>query len=304
MGEPSVSGPPAAMWPLSTVSPTGTVAAAGGPRVAYYEFGGGGPPLVLVHATGFCAAALRPMADAVDGGMRCLGLDLRAHGASARPRGDDFSWTGFADDVLALVDQLGLEHPYGFGHSCGGAAILLAEQSRPGTFAGLFCYEPVIYPGDVPLEPAFESNPLAEGALRRRQRFSDRHAALQNFSSRPPLDVLDPAVLAAYVDNGFEADPDGGIRLRCRRQDEARIYAHGFSHDAYARLGDVTCPVTLACGAETDAFGPPFLELFAERLADVEQMALPGLGHFGPLQDPRRVATAVADSRGVDGAFS
>jgi len=305
MGEPSFSatGPPVALWPPSTVAPTGTVAARGCPRIAYYEFGGGGPALVLVHATGFCAAVLRPMAEAFGGALRCLAVDLRAHGASARPRDDDFSWTGFADDVLAVVDELGLEHPYGFGHSCGGAALLLAEQSRPDTFAGLFCYEPVVYPGDVPLEPAFESNPLAEGALRRRQRFSDRQTALQNFSSRPPMDALDPAVLAAYVDNGFEDDPDGGIRLRCRREDEARIYAHGFSHDAYARLAAVSCPVTLACGAETDAFGPPFLELFAERLADVEQMALAGLGHFGPLQDPRRVATAVAESRSVGGAF-
>ena len=296
MGEPSFSatGPPVALWPPSTVAPTGAVAARGCPRIAYYEFGGGGPALVLVHATGFCAAVLRPMAEAFGGALRCLAVDLRAHGASARPRDDDFSWTGFADDVLAVVDELGLEHPYGFGHSCGGAALLLAEQSRPDTFAGLFCYEPVVYPGDVPLEPAFESNPLAEGALRRRQRFSDRQTALQNFSSRPPMDALDPAVLAAYVDNGFAPAEGGGIELRCRREDEARIYTLSFAHGAFSRFGHVRCPVTLACGADTDAFGLALLERLAERLPRPSLEVLPGLGHFGPLEDPAAVAAAVA----------
>jgi len=300
----SASEGPASPWPMSAIDPDGITAAPGGPQVAYYEFGGRGRALVLVHATGFCAAVLRPMAEFFDGGLRCLAVDLRAHGASARPADGNFSWTGFADDVLAVVDHLGLEHPYGFGHSCGGAALLLAEEARSGTFAGLYCYEPVVYPGDIPLEPVFDTNPLAEGALRRRQSFNDREAALDNFANRPPLDALDPAVLAAYVDNGFEPDPAGGVRLRCRREDEASIYAHGFSHDTYARLNGVRCPVTLACGAETDAFGPPFLELFAARLADVEQAVLPGLGHFGPLQSPRQVAAAVTESRGVGGTSS
>lgn len=278
------------------IAPTGRVEVPGGPAVACYEFGGSGPPLVLVHATGFCAAVLAPMTARLTAGFRCLALDQRAHGGSGPPPDGDFSWDGFAADVLALVDALGLERPVAFGHSCGGATLLLAEEARPGTFAGLYCYEPVVYPADVPLAPALEGNPLAEGALRRRRHFQDRRAALDNFSAKAPFDRLDPAVLAAYVDNGFEADPRGGIRLRCRPEHEAQVYAHGFSHDAYARLDRVRCPVTLACGEHTDAFGPSFLELFAGRLGQVEQLVLPGLGHFGPLEDPGAVAESLSGS--------
>lgn len=286
------------------LAPTGTVALESGPHIAYYELGGEGPTLVMVHATGFCAAVFEPMAERLAGRFRCLGIDQRAHGGSDPPPGGDFSWSGFAEDILALVDQLGLEHPLGFGHSCGGAALLLAEEARPGTFAGLYCYEPVIYPGDVPLAPTMESNPLASGALRRRRTFPDRETALANFSSKAPFDVLDPAVLAAYVDNGFQDDPGAGIRLRCRPEHEAQVYAHGFSHDAYAGLGRVRCPVTLACGEHTDAFGPTFLELFAARLqgAGVEMVALGGLGHFGPLQAPGVVAASVAASLAMGSA--
>jgi pimeloyl-ACP methyl ester carboxylesterase len=280
-------------WAPAALAPTARVESSDGVEVAYYDLGGSGPALLLAHATGFCAAVLAPLAAALAGRLRAVALDERAHGASGRPRSGDLSWRGFADDVLAVVDHAGLTRPLGFGHSCGGAALLLAEQAGPGTFAGLYLFEPVVYPSDVPLAP--QPNPLSEGALRRRSHFRSRREALENFSAKPPFDVLHPAALAAYVDNGF-APAEGGIALRCRREDEAEVYAQSFAHDAYAHLHAVRCPVTLACGADTDAFGPAFLDLFAARLPLVEQVVLPGLGHFGPLEDPAAVAASVTSS--------
>jgi pimeloyl-ACP methyl ester carboxylesterase len=99
------------------------------------------------------------------------------------------------------------------------------------------------------------------------------------------------------VDNGFEPDAHG-IRLSCRREDEAQIYAHGMAHDAFGRLPRVRCPVTLACGATTDAMGPDVLELVAARLARADVEVLAGLGHFGPLEDPGAVARSVARALG------
>jgi len=270
-------------------------------RVAYYDLGGDGPDLLLVHATGFCGAVLAPMAKELQDRFRCVLLDLRGHGLSDRPADGQFDWGGFASDILAVTDRMGLESPSGFGHSCGGAALLLSEQSRPGTFTGLFCYEPVIYPGEVPLAPSRDGNPLSQGASRRRTEFSSREEALENFSEKAPFDKLRPDVLAAYVDNGFAEDADGHVSLRCRREDEAEIYAHSFSHDAFARLESVGCPVSLACGAQTDGFGPDFLALFADRLPSSSTLALAGLGHFGPLEDPDLLAAAVGSSAAPGG---
>ena len=293
---------PSTTWPPAGRRPSGTATTPDGVAVAYYDLGGDGPPLLLAHATGFCGPVLAPMATRLRDRFRCIALDERAHGASAPPPDGDFSWSGFATDVLTVVDHLRLDRPVGFGHSCGGAALLLAEERRPGTFAGLYCFEPVVYPGDVALAPSLENNPLSAGALRRRARFTGRDEALENFSAKAPFDELDPEALAAYVDNGFEPDPEGGIRLRCRREDEAQVYAHGFSHDAYAGLARVACPVSLACGSRTDAFGPDFLALFAARLPAVEQLVLPGLGHFGPLEDPTALAASVSGSLAASAA--
>ena len=275
---------------------SGTATTRDGVDVCYYDLGGTGPDLVLVHATGFCAAVLSPMATELRRRFRCIALDLRAHGRSERPASGDFDWHFFANDVLAVTEHLGLESPAGFGHSCGGAALLLAEQARPGTFEALYCFEPVVLPAESLLAPSIEGNPLSRGALRRRSAFASREEALANFSTKSPFDTLHRDALCAYVDNGFADDPAGGISLRCRREDEAQVYAHSLSHDAFARLGCVQCPVTLACGAETDAIGPDSLALFAGRLGRSRTLALPALGHFGPLADPVTVAGSVCDS--------
>jgi pimeloyl-ACP methyl ester carboxylesterase len=266
--------------------------------IATYDFGGHGPDLVLVHATGFCAAVFQPMARWLADHFHCWGLDVRAHGHSDRPTDGQFAWSGFATDVLAVVDHLGLDRPLAFGHSCGGAALLLAEERRPGSFDALHCFEPVVFPGP-PVPPSLENNPLSAGALRRRDSFPSRTDAFVNFSSKPPFADLDPDALNGYLDDGFETVPDseGGdgqtIRLRCRREDEAQIYAGGGSHDAFLHFDRVTCPVTLACGQRTDAFGPEFLEQDAEHLPTSTVEVLPGLGHFGPLQRPADVAGSI-----------
>ncbi len=277
---------------VAILTPSGRVWTADGVGIAYYDLGGSGPGLLLAHATGFCGAALAPLAARLADGYRCIAFDERAHGYSDRPPGDDLGWHGFATDIAAVVDELELDHPAAFGHSCGAAALLLAEEARPGTFSALYCFEPIVYPGDTPLVPTPDVNPLASGALRRREVFGSRQEALENFSAKAPFDRLHPEALAAYVDNGFAAVPEG-IRLRCRREDEAQIYAHGLSHDAFARLDEVRCPVTLACGAETDAIGPDVLELFAVRLPGAEVEVFPGMGHFGPMEDPDALARSV-----------
>jgi len=274
---------------------------ADGLALAAYDFGGVGPDLLLVHATGLCAAPFLPLARSLGPDIHCSGLDLRAHGRSERPADGNLAWAGFTLDVLATVDGLGLERPVGVGHSCGGAALLLAEQARPGTFCSLYLFEPVVFPAE-PSVPVPEENPMSAAARRRRETFPSAEDAFLTFSSKPPLDVLDPEALCLYVEHGFEPIPadEGGdgsaVRLRCRRDDEAETFARAPSNGAFAHLAAVRCPVTLAYGEETDAFGRPLMEAIAGALPDAAIERFPGLGHFGPLEQPGVVATAVRRS--------
>ncbi len=272
-----------------------------GLEIATYDFGGEGQDLLLVHATGFCAGVFRPFVRALGTDFHCWALDLRAHGRSDRPTDGDFSWSGFATDVLAVTEQLGIQNAMGFGHSCGGAALLLAEESQPDTFRSLYCFEPIVFPtaGGTGLPP---DNPLSQGARRRRETFPSAEDAFVNFAAKPPFGELDPEVLRCYVEAGFEPIPpeDGGdgmaVRLRCRREDEAEIYAQGACHDAFGHLDEIGCPVSLACGEHTDAIPLALLELDASRLERASVKVIPGIGHFGPLEDPALVARSVISS--------
>jgi pimeloyl-ACP methyl ester carboxylesterase len=227
--------------------------------------------------------------------FHCYAFDERGHGDSTTPPNGDFHWRRFADDALAVIDHFGLDRPFAVGHSCGGALLLLAEIFRPGTFRALYCFEPVVIPVDTPPSPgSTPPNPLAEGARRRRQEFPSYEAALANFTAKPPMSGFDPAALDAYVRFGFEAvSDDGPVRLKCRGEDEARTYENAHLHGAYSRLGEVHCPVTLSCGARTNAFGEDILRLDAARLPSARVEVLDGLTHFGPMEAPAVLADRI-----------
>lgn len=261
-----------------------------GTAIATYDFGGDGPDVLFLHATGFHAHTWLPVIDALRDSYRCVAADCRGHGDSESPADNDFAWQRFADDALAVVDVLDLDRPFGVGHSAGGATLLLAEQQRPHTFRALWCYEPVVFP---PTRQSGNSNALADGARRRREVFPSHDDAYGNYSAKPPFDALAPEALRVYVDHGFETLPSGEVRLKCRGEDEARVYEGGSSHGAFEHLGEVAIPVFLAGGGQRGSFGMQVLGAQHERLPRSELEIMEELGHFGPLEDPGRIAAAI-----------
>jgi pimeloyl-ACP methyl ester carboxylesterase len=271
-------------------TPSSRVQAADGVAIAVHDLGGTGPPIVFAHATGLHGLVWRALAAHLADSFACVSFDERGHGDSGRPDDLDFDWRGFARDSLAVVDLLGTA-PFGVGHSSGATALLLAEQARPGAFRALYCYEPVVVPADPPLGRDL-GNWLAAGARRRREVFASRAEARENYAGKPPFDRWSPEALTDYVEHGFAEEPDGTVRLKCRGEDEALVYEMATAHDGFGRMGEVRCPVMVARGGDTEAMSPPALTGLAERLPDVRVEVLPGLGHFGPLEDPATVAAS------------
>lgn len=268
-----------------------------GISVAVHDLGGDGPPLLLFHPTGFCGAIWRPVAAHLPE-YHSLAPDLRGHGDSPAPPDHHFDWHGFADDVLAIVDALQLTGCVAAGHSKGGAALLLAEERRPGTFAALWCFEPIVFPTTGALSSAADrmeggDNPMAAGARRRRATFPSREAARANFASKPPLSIFTPEALDAYLDGGFHERPDGSIELACPPEHEARVFEMGARHGGFDRLDEVQCPVTVVRGA-LDRYGPAsFAAPIVERLPNGRLEVHDDLTHFGPQQAPEAMAESI-----------
>jgi pimeloyl-ACP methyl ester carboxylesterase len=271
-----------------TLPPPERFVAPSGLRLATYDWGGTGSPVLLAHPTGFHGLAWAPTARRlVHAGRRVWSFDFRGHGASDRSS-TGYAWAGFADDVLAVTDHLGLAGApdlLAAGHSKGAAALVLGEHDRRGTYPRIWAYEPIMFPSDEPLPPQ-PDNPMSVGARKRRAVWPSPEDAFAAYAAKPPLDVLTPEALHAYVDGGLRERPDGTWELACRPEDEAQVYAMGPANGAYGRLADVGCPVLVACGETSDAIGPALAARIAERLPRGRLAVFAGLGHFGPMEDP------------------
>lgn len=267
-----------------------------GVTLRVHDLGGddASPSLLLCHATGFHGLVWSPLAAILSERYRVFSLDFRGHGDSSLPTdGRGLRWEGFGDDVLALIDALGLERPFAIGHSKGGAALLLAEQARTGLLKAVYAFEPIVFP-PMPSEDdapdADTPNPLAAGARKRRALFASKDEAYDNFASKPPLSVLHSDALRAYVEHGFAEQDDGTVRLKCQPDSEAQVYEMGRHHGAWGRLGEVWCPVVVATGALTTSITPEIARMQVDQLPDGELEVFDELGHFGPLEDPAAVA--------------
>ncbi|MFD9407633.1 alpha/beta fold hydrolase [Streptomyces sp. NPDC059989] len=101
-----------------------------GVRLAYRAAGpGGGDPLVLLPALGETADAWALVGRRLARERRVYAVDLRGHGGSGRPA--EYSLELMRDDVLGLLDALGLDRVDLAGHSMGGVVAHLVAQAQP-----------------------------------------------------------------------------------------------------------------------------------------------------------------------------
>lgn len=273
------------------------VASTGGVQVALHELGGAvdAPLLLLAHANGFHGRVFAPLvAEGLGSSYRCVALDFRGHGDSKVPPGLRYDWDGFGDDLTSVLDDLAPPGPvFGVGHSMGGAALLMAELARPGSFRSLYLYEPIVPPPTPTTDGLLAENGMAAAAERRREVFDSFLAAMENYASKAPLDELRSDALRAYVEHGFASQPNGTVRIKCSGATEAQIYRMAASHDTFDRLGSVEIPVTIAMGRDIGAGPSAFAPAAAAQLPSGRLEVSDHLGHFGPLEAPDEVAAAI-----------
>lgn len=259
-----------------------------GVTLVLHHLGGEGPPLLVVHATGFCAAPYRHLVPVLGQRFALWGLDVRSHGDSTDSEDGEVSWKGTAQDVLAAIDAIGAGPVVGLGHSMGGASLLTAELQRPGTLSAIWAFEPIVFPAEWMTNPGH--NPMAEAARRRRPGFASRSEALHRYASRPPLGRFRADVLHDYVDRGFRELEDGTVTLACRPEQEAKAF-DAVDKTSIEELIAVGIPVRVARGGRMPEAGPAMIAgPISEALPGGELVTFDHLSHFGPFEDPDSVA--------------
>ena len=274
-------------------------------------------PVLIAHATGYHGLAYGPLAAVLGAGHDVWALDSRGHGATPPPPDPLTDWDGFGDDAAAaaaFVQQRagagsgGRPGLLGFGHSMGGAALLMAAHRDPALFRTLVLFEPIVFPmvtDDVDdvhdADPA--DSPLVLGARRRRARFESYEYAIANYASKPPMRSFVPAALEAYVRGGLAPidadDPDGQVRLTCSPEFESATFASSHASNAWDLLPAITTPTVVVGGAPADDNPPAAIaEPIADRLGSGRYCFQPELDHFAPFVAPAQVAEIIRESAG------
>ena len=90
-----------------------------------------GPPLVLLHGLGSSSQDwMWQRDDLAAAGVRMVMVDARGHGRSEKPYGP-YQIEDMADDVVAALDELGIEQVDVCGLSLGGALALTMALNHP-----------------------------------------------------------------------------------------------------------------------------------------------------------------------------
>jgi pimeloyl-ACP methyl ester carboxylesterase len=95
---------------------------------------GSGAPVVLLH--GFAVNAdlnwrLPGVTEVLEREFRVLSMDLRGHGLSGKPHDPELYGDAMAEDVIALLDHLGIKEAHVAGYSLGGVITLKLATTHP-----------------------------------------------------------------------------------------------------------------------------------------------------------------------------
>jgi pimeloyl-ACP methyl ester carboxylesterase len=264
-----------------------------GLRLRYLDWGGDGPPILILHATGFLGRIYRPIAEALRSIGHVYSYDQRGHGDSEVPPVETISWDATASDLEGFLAAMGFKNVRAVGHSAGGTAIGAVAARRPDLIARAVLIEPVLVDPDDPRE---RPNNLRERTLKRRRSFDSVNAMFDNFASKPPYHSWRRDILLEYCEYGTKADADGRRVLKCPPEIEAQIYATARDFDGLGYVLRAAAPMLVMFGRDSDSPGI----LAAERLRAPHRrvVILPGATHFIPMEQPELCARMAAEFLG------
>lgn len=268
-------------------------------EIAVLDWGGEGPPALLQHANGFCAATLGPLAALLRGRFRVFGMDARGHGDSTLFEDPArYQWETFRDDWVGVAEQIvaecGEPLALGLGHSLGGTTTMLGAAARPDLVRQIALVEAVIPIGKGAPDPAriARLERLVGGARKRRAHWPDRAEARSHFAGRGVFARWRDDALDLYVNEGLRDTPGGYVVLKCPGAVEAAVFENGQGLDAIAAAARVRCPATWVWARGGDfpraLYEGAVATMKSARIVDVEG------GHMVPMEAPERVLAALS----------
>jgi len=262
-----------------------------GLRLFYRDYPGptpAGVPALCLHGLTRNSRDFEDLAPRLARSRRVLCLDVRGRGRSARdPQASRYVPPTYAQDVLELLDDAGVERVAVVGTSMGGILALLLAALRPAALAGVVLNDvgPVVDPVGLARIAGYvgRSSEVAS--------WEAAAAAVQalNAASFPEFCRAD---WLRFARRTYREDPDGKLRPEYDPAVAEAVRAGGaVPPDLWALFAALEAIPTLAIrGALSDILSERTLTEMARRKPDLETLRVARTGHAPTLDEPECVA--------------
>jgi len=225
------------------------------------------PVAVLLAGTAFVSATWTPIAEALSRDYRVYAIDRRGHGASDSPE-SAYEFFDFAEDLIAVMQEMNISAELAIGHSAGATDVLLAASLQPELFKNIFVHEPTV--ADVQqqgIQPEFPeaSKQYIASITKRRSHFPSRADAIEHFRHREPYVRWPETTLHAQWKSGLQESAKGGVELSCPPEAElqiiepilhaaSNIYRADHRGNPFSLFKNIKQPVALVLSADSEPF--------------------------------------------------
>ena len=243
-----------------------------------YTVEGAGKPVVLIHEMGGTLESWGLLSPLLASQRRVLRYDTRGAGFSEKVRGR-LVIDRMTDDLIALLDRIGITEKVGLvGTAVGGAIALHTAYRFPDRVAALVVTSPAT---SIPAESRAAVLARVDAVERDGMRSACDATATNSYPGEVRTDM---ARFEAFRARWLANDPAS----------YAAIYRMLINGDIGPELGAIKCPV-LVIGGEFDRGRPPArVEPIAKAIPGATYKVLP-VGHYAGLQKPELMAREIGE---------
>ena len=247
----------------------------------YYESVGEGRPLVLIHPLPFDHNAWLYQVAQLSSQFRCIAMDLRGMGRSAKPH-DPFTLRDMADDIIGILQDEGVkDDAVVLGCSVGSKIALMLACDHPDIFKAA-----ILVGGHSGPQHQFDHRIKAYRAAAADGTLADYHYGHLRFGvtqgwADTPLGVHLLSGFAERARHSFDADAI------------AQIFGALTDSDLTPKLAAFKMPLLIVNGEHDGALKGGLAT--AAQVSQAEHRILPGAGHCCFLEDPAGFDALVLD---------
>jgi 3-oxoadipate enol-lactonase len=245
---------------------------------------GKGEPLLLISGLGYSNWCWQDLQAALSADLRVISFDNRGTGRSDKAPGP-YSIAMLADDAARLLERLEATPAHVLGHSMGGYIALTLATSRPQAVRSLTLVSTTAGGPDM--------IPVPESTLK----------LWTDVAGLPPRESARRAMPTSFAPGWTEKNPqrfEALLEARLRHPTPPACWAAQFAAcgqflDRGIALAAIQCPALVIHGTADRVV--PFAngERLARTLPNARLVALDGVGHLPPLEEPQRFAQLVRE---------